>query len=943
MPEKFFILMSAILLIAAAMFGQTGLTGTINGTVLGPDEIPLPGVKVVLESPALVLPELTTITNINGVYRFPGLEPGQFQLTFTMEGMNRAVRKGIIVNAGKTSTIDIRMTLKRLEERIDVSARAPTIDRRHNAGLTSLDARTLEAVPSPGRTAMDYFNLAPGITGNTAHGSGQMENSYNLDGVNMGDPVTGTEYVSFAMDIMEEVSIQSGGLSAEYGSVKGGVLNVVTKSGGNTLSGSAAFYFDHEKLQGDNTGGTDLYDPDYPEKTGRKFQIEPALSLGGPVIKNKLWFFGSLGMISRQDYVPGYPHDRAQAIPVDQKEYFPYIKFTYQPSQSDKFIVSYSYSDLTSNHRDANRFYNEATTRTQESPTHLFRAHWTKTFGANFYASLKAAFIKSNINFHAKSPGVQYHDWVTGFQTGTNWRTRDDSKRDRYQVNLDATTFIDNLAGSHELKIGGELQVAKTGWLLETTPDPWTGFVWRFDWPEYLGGTGIYYGFHIKSFDRKEDMLNYSFFLNDTWRMSKNLTVNIGLRCDYNSITWPAQNQDEIPIFNPWGILVDRRIFESITPLKWQTLSPRLGLIYDIFADGTTLFKVSWSNYVLPNTTQWVNEAHPNGWYYWMDIYNGYTFVQLSQGLVIPGGTSVGYGDYDLTAPTADELTVGIEREIWDDWSLGVRYIKKWDKNLLHTVDAASLDIDALMETGELKWIDWQEKQVVDPYDNSTVTFYDNLRPTRLPERYLVNPPGAERSYDGLEITINKRYSQGWSLNASYVYANARGMIGLNRDDVDGAQSLGTSNLWANPNAHINAEGRFPYERRHQFKVIGLVKGPWGINIGGYFRRLSGQRWTRAITSNYLGLQLKQVTETIKAEERGASGYPALNLLDLKVEKVFKVGRVYLKLFADIFNVLNADTVIQEYLDSSDPYRDFREDLDIVAPRILRLGARIEF
>ncbi|UCH92464.1 MAG: TonB-dependent receptor [Candidatus Aminicenantes bacterium] len=945
MMKKFLIFLWVTFFIVSMGFGQTGQTGTIKGTVTGPDEVLLPGVLVMLASPALVVPQLTAITNTNGVYRFPGLAPGEYRLTFQLEGMNTVIRKGIFVNVGKTSTVDVGMTLKSLEEHIVVQGKYPFIDRQKTTGVASLDNELLEMIPTPGRTVMDYFNLTPGITGNTAHGSGEMENSYNLDGVNMGDPVTGTEYVTFAMDTMEEVAVQTGGLSAEYGSVKGAVLNVVTKSGGNRFSGSAVFYYDHESLQADNTKGTDLYDLDQPEKTGRKFQLEPGFTLGGPIIKNKLWFFGNLSMISKEEYVPGYPHDKPpeESIPPDQKEYFPYIKFTYQPSRADKFIFSYNYSDLRSNHRDASRYYNEDTTRTQETPTHVFNAQWAKTFGANMYANLKFAFIKFNMNLHSKSPGVQHHDWLTGFQTGTNWRNRDDYQRDRYQLNLDATTFIDDLAGAHELKLGGELQIAKTRWILETNPDPRTNIVWQFNWPEFLGGSGIYYGFHIKSFDRKENMLNYSLFINDTWNVTGNLTLNLGLRFDYNSIIWPAQNQDELPIFNPWGIFVDRRIFESITPMKWKNLSPRLGFIYDIFADGSTLFKASWASYVMPNTIQWVNLAHPNGWYYWMDVFYGYTFVQISQSLTRPGATKVGYGDHDLVASTARELTVGFQREMGEDWSLGIRYIKKWDKNLIHIVDAFSLDIDALMENNELVWRDWGEIQTIDPYDGKTVTFYNNLYASRVPEQYIVNPPGAERKYDGVEVTLNKRYSHGWSLNASYVYANSRGLIGLNRDGIDGSQSLGTSNLWVNPNAHINAEGRFPYERRHQVKITGLVKGPWGIHIGGYFRHLAGQRWTRAITSSFLGLELNQLTETIKAEKRGANGYPAINILDLRVQKAFKLGKVQLKLFTDIFNLFNDNTVVEEYLDSSNPYLDFGEDLAIVPPRLVRLGAKIEF
>jgi len=737
--------------------------------------------------------------------------------------------------------------------------------------------------------------------------------------------------------------VQTGGISAEFGSVKGAVMNVVTKSGGNRFSGSAFFYYDHESLQSENTEGTDLYDPDNPEKTGRKFQYEPGLTLGGPLIKDKLWFFGNLSMLSNEEYAPGYPHDKAPGesdLPMDKKEYFPYLKLTYQPSQSDKFIFSFNYSNLQRNHRGASRYYNVDTTRTQESPTYVFNAHWTKTFGSNFYTNMKLAYIKYNMNLDAKTLGTQYSDWLSSFQTGTYWRNFDDYKRDRYQVVFDGTTFIDDLAGSHELKFGGEMQMAKTGWFMQANSSDPTGMVLIYMYPEAVGGTGVYYGYHINSFDRKDDMLNFSLFFNDTWSISNNLTLNLGLRYDYNSIVWPVQGTDEAPIYDPFlDEIIDRSISSKQTPMKWNNISPRLGLIYDIFSDGSTLFKASWSHYVQPNTVQWVNLAHPNGWHYWREVYyGGDTVAQYLSG-TSPSGTEVGYGSHDLRAPTSTELTVGIEREMWEDWSLGIRYIKKWEKDIAHIVDGNALDIDELLDNGNLVWTDWEEVTTVDPSSGNTVTFWNDLTPSRLPADYIVNPPGADRDYDGVELTLNKRYSHGWSINTSYVYGNSRGLIGTNR----GGQALGTSSLWDNPNAHVNAIGRFPYERRHQIKITGLVKGPWGINLGGYFRALSGRRWTRTVSSTFLGVTLNQPSQTNNAEERGSSGYPMRKILDLKVEKVFKLGNVELKLFADIFNVFNDNTVTSEYLNSSNPSRVFGEDLDIVDPRVVRLGAKIEF
>jgi hypothetical protein len=342
---------------------------------------------------------------------------------------------------------------------------------------------------------------------------------------------------------------------------------------------------------------------------------------------------------------------------------------------------------------------------------------------------------------------------------------------------------------------------------------------------------------------------------------------------------------------------------------------------------------------VEPNQVGWINTAHPNGWHGWIEYYNGGTTPVRYANWSTPSTTQVGYPGYDIIAPTADELTVGIERELWEDWSVGARYIKKWDRDLMHVVNAANLEMDTLMETGQLVWRDFEIVTTTDPYNGQTVSFYNNLNPGRAPQQYIVNPPGATRDYDGLEFTLNKRYSHGWSINTSYVYSDSRGLISTSR----GGESLGTSTLFNNPNAHINAEGRFPLERRHQVKVTGLVKGPLGINLGGYFRFMSGNRWTRTISAEYLGLSLRQGAQTINAEPRGAEGYPDFVQLDLRLEKAFRFGTVEFKLFADCFNVFNSNTITEEYLNSSNTSRVFGEDTLIQDPRVIRVGASIEF
>jgi hypothetical protein len=929
MLKRFIFLALTVIFMTTVVQAQLNQTGMITGVVNSPDGTPMPGVTVTIKSPAIVLPEMTTVTNENGKYRFPSLPPGIYEITYQLEGMNTIVRKGIKVNVGVTTRVDIDMELQTIQENIVVEGKSPTVDRQSTTRAANLDSEFLDSIPAL-RNIDTYFNMTPGVTSRTAHGSTVRDNAYNLDGVNLADPTVGTQGVFFGMDIMEEISVQTGGLSAEHGSTRGAVINVVSKSGGNKFSGTASVYYRNEDLQSDNTGDTGL------EISGYKYEIEPGLTLGGPLVKDKLWFFTNLSFNKRELFVPGYPYDQPEEIPSDDFRPYPYLKLTFQPNQANKFIFSYNFSDIRRHHRGASRYQVESSTWEQVTPTHVFNFHWNRSFGSNFFMNFKAGGYYSEFNLLAKTEEAYFEEYTNGLGWGS-YGYSDLNKRHRLQVNVDGTVFIDDMAGSHELKFGGEFQYGWTEWELQ-----WKGGLDAYGNTMcfiYTYGGAPFYAVSYAPFKTKEQMMNIGLFVNDTWSITNNLTLNLGLRFDSQKGIIPVQatDQQEATLF---GYTYDISVPETLTAMTWNTISPRVGLIYDILSDGTTLFKASYSRYYIANVSQYFNAVNPNTfvWYYG-PIDANYQYVGL-WGLSVPTDedrTQLGYKDYGLKAPYVDEVTVGIEKELWEDWSVGLRYIKKWDRNLIEDADANALDMDALMDNGDLVWTNYEPITVTDPHDGSTQTFWNQIQVLNSKE-YVVNPPGAERDYDGVEFTLKKRFSKGWSIHFSYVYQNSRGLIGTDFND-----SWTGAGYYNNANNHENRIGRFPYERRHQIKFQGMVKGPWGINMGWYFRWLSGQRYTREVRSDDLGVALSQDPETIYAESRGNYGYPDLVILDLKLEKAFKVGPVTLRAFVDIFNVFNSGKVTEYYTVSSNPAIPWQDIEDIQDPRIFRLGAKIEF
>jgi hypothetical protein len=937
MAKKLFTLVLVFALFPILITAQMGQTGSIRGIVATPDGVGMPGVSVTLKSPALVISEMTTVSNEFGQYRFLSLAPGKYELTFSHGDMNTIVRKGIVVNANLNVTVNINMQLKSVEEFVVVEGKAPTVDRQSVTGTATLDEEFLESIPAS-RNLSTYFNMTPGVSGDSAQGATVRDNSYNLDGVRMNDPVVGTYGTSFSMEIMEEISVQTGGLSAEHGSVKGAVVNVLTKSGGNRFSGSVNAYYKHESLKSDNTKGTPLEG----YTTGAKYELEPGITLGGPVIKDKLWFFTNFSAFRSEYYSAGFPYNKESELAIKDGSMYPYIKLTYQPDQNNKFVASFNYNYRNIDHDGASRYQTEETTTEYKSPTYVFSAHWTRTFGSNLVTNLKIGTYSTELNWTVKNQDANYYDAATWLNSNSyGWD--DLNPRKRLQINFDGTLFLDNLAGSHEMKFGIQTTFGQGRRVVKTYGEPDEMGIPRV-WNTLWNGE-LYYSEWFAGHDRKTSVFNMGIFVNDVWNISKNLTLNLGLRYDNSASLIPKHGADvseaakgDFGYIGYPDVSWDMTVPETRTAFRWQNLSPRLGLIYDIFSDGTTLIKANYARLLQDNYTSISFELHPVNWV----GYGAYVYPDGSLWAIdyvwVPGvNTQVGYKDHDLKAPYTTEISFGIERELWEDTSLSVRYTRRWDRNLIEDVDASALDIDALMEDGELVWTNYTPVEVVDPYDGSTATFWD--RNQYLPaEKYIVNPPGAKRDYNGLEVVFNKRYADGWSLNASYVYSKSTGLIGTRFWD-----SEGRTGFYNNPNAHVNAYGRMPLERRHQFKLQGLLKGPWGVNLSGYFRYLSGRRYTRTISSLDLGVALS-TDATVNAEPRGSYGLPDLAILDLRVEKNFHFGKtVMFKVFCDIFNALNNNKATSVVGRSSSDYQVFQEMTGIYSPRIFRFGAKIEF
>jgi outer membrane receptor protein involved in Fe transport len=397
--RKTVIVFLMFLTIIAYVHAQSGQTGGIKGTLSFQDGSVIPGVLVTLSSPALVIGQMQKVSNENGMFYFSQLPPGVYELTFESDFTTKVIRKGVVVNANVTVAMNMDLKMKELNEIVFVEGKAPSIDMQSVSKTSTISLELLKSLPAQ-RDLASFMNMTPGVVGSqnaiSAGGSSVRDNSYNLDGVQNNDPVVGNSGAAFSMDIVEEVSVQSGGLGANVGSGTGVMVNVITKSGSNSLSGSLSGYLNHESFQSDNTKGTPLEG----SKSGSKYDFEPGFTLGGAFIKNKLWFFMNTSLTQSASYVPGFPYDKpeGQETAIVDRSIFPYLKLTFQPEQNSKFILSGQYTKRHKNY-DGSRYDNLETAASFDRPEILLSAHYMRNFSNNFMASLKVGLFHLQMNW----------------------------------------------------------------------------------------------------------------------------------------------------------------------------------------------------------------------------------------------------------------------------------------------------------------------------------------------------------------------------------------------------------------------------------------------------------------------------------------------------------------------------------------------------------------
>jgi hypothetical protein len=694
-------ILGGALLLALPALAQGIPTGTLGGHVISAEKQALPGVTISVTSPALQGTRTAT-SNGNGDFLLALLPAGDYQVTFEIEGFRKAERT-VKLSAAQTANLEVEMVLTGVAETIVVTGNAETISATPQASTTYSEAY-VEKLPTS-RALEESVLLTPGVNDNGPHTNGpadtgatgaitiagaqSYENLFLINGVVVNENIRGQALPLYIEDAVQETTTSVSAVSAEYGRFAGGVVNVVTKSGGNELHGSFRTNFTNDNW--------DALNPQIAQRTD-KINERYEATLGGWAWKDHIWYFGA----GRKFTIDSSDQTVATAIPyaVGTKETRGEAKLTLSPSAGQRVVGSYIKisRDEAGNHFQP--VFDLASLVTRSLPQELLAINYNGVYAQNFFAEAqysqrKFTFENAGSTFTDLIKGTLIVDRPTGFRynSPTFCGVCRPEKRDNDDILVKGTWFLSGL-GSHDVAFGYD-----TFKDIRTADNHQSGSDFRLlvsntivrgqsVFPVLTPGRAFIQYNPIAISSKGTDFRTNSFFVNDHWRFDDHFSFNVGLRLDMNDGV-DSQGQKVA---------------------KDNKLGPRLAAVYDVAKDGDLLFNASYNVYTTaiansqgdatsaagnPATIRWTYQGpaiNPNpvatsllspadaiqAVFNWFNSVGGINNQNLIALLVIPGGTTVIHNS--LKSPSTDEYTIGAAKRLGAHGLVRVDYVhRKWN------------------------------------------------------------------------------------------------------------------------------------------------------------------------------------------------------------------------------------------------------------------------
>ncbi len=951
--EKRGLMLALVLLLSFSVLQAqiTRQTGTVRGVIKDADGTPLPGVSITLTGPSM-MGKATDVSREDGTFRLPAVPPGNYTLTAELQGFKTITLNEVIVRVGLTVTLEVKMEPAAVEEQVTVVAKAPEIDVQKTKVTTAVTSEVIARLPV-NRSLTGVMNIIPSTVGTIATYSGSIHGtdwngvSYEVDGINANCPTTGGAFGTPQFDAIEEIEVMTGAIPAQVGTTGGAFVNIVTKSGGNNFSGQAQAYYTNKHLAQVLFPDEQLKSMQIGKPSFSLYDLDTSAMVGGPIIKDKIWFFTDVAFTKSSNWAPfrpttilGTSYDQYK---VPNQNMRGNLKLTTEFSKKLRFYTYFSLSQ-------SQRMFEAWSNKTEDSTFDAKPTQYVGTANLTWIPS-SSSFIDFRLNInHLDYPitarngsdKIGYQDGYTGYIWNGIQSWESFIIRHTNQASVRMTHFADNvLGGDHELGAGVEVQF---GWdrysYARQQPMEWFYYNGNpYYWRGYFGvNQPTIYGDGRLSFtncgpfkgDSVTDLYEYRIgaYFQDNFTIKNRLTFNLGLRIDsYNGWSGKARSTGTTGLsyeigqvlaqdlgFNPYGGFEVDGIKDV---LVFTSLSPRLGLSYDLFGNGRTALKLSYARYSEQVPVMWFSEVLPAvmGQYEfnWWDLNQngqpdspGTDYYEYRWGLGDFKLPDIEYlsqmVDRGLHAPIHNEITAGIEHQLFKDFAVKMTYIHKKKTDLFGW---AKYDLESGRYWYKLEQApDWYVPftTVVPAYgafpeQQVTVYFMSEYSPYESMVYIKTNIPEQFVKYDGLELAFDKRFNHGWSLGGSLTLSRTT------------SQSCGDS-----PNDFVNTPGRDSYDVPFMLKLYGTFNLPYGFIASFFMNYRVGYPWGRSVeivppedwaASNHV----VPWSVWVMLEPNGTRREQDFTNVDFHLEKEVRLPYGTIGAFVDIYNLFGNKVV----------------------------------
>jgi len=930
------------------IFAQQAASATLTGAIIDPKGVA--GDVMVTATHVATGIKRVTETNNEGFYVLSNLPPGDYQVRFKMRGaLTEVERTGVSLKVGQTVTLDVPVEIFLTDPvTVDVREYRPLIDSSNSLIDSVIESREVESLPLNGRNFLELAFLVPGnvpapnfdpTKTNTVviSSAGQLGRGGNviIDGVDTNDDVVGGSIQNISQEAIKEFQIATNRFSAQLGRSGSSVINVLTKSGTNELHGSGSFYFRDSSLQG------------LPATFDRSLDQSPpfdreqyAFTLGGPIRKDRAWFFGSFENRNQDGVVLVGARDPATRSirrgfadsPLD--DFMTTERLDWSPNSADNFNFRYSFqreNGITAS--TLVRSIGSASQRqTSENKSNTLLANYSHLFSPNDVNEFHFGFSTFRNDTLPVAPGPQLT--FPSIQDGASFRVPQQTKQRRFQFS-DACTMV---RGKHVFSVGGEVQRVESDLdlkvfqqgrieLIEDFPDFDRNGDGRVDDNDLLFAVTLRSGVPDRSLVLPDTDNTYlAAFFQDDWRVLRNLTLNLGLRYELDTDVKNVSRTDELnPLILPFlhgersrdkNNFAPRIGFNYSTPDEHTSIHGGYGIYYDRVTleiqtlerglDGRALpVEVRAGNlfFILPPFLfDPVNGVFPPG---------APTLANPFTGFVLPGAGAGGINiiDNDLQNPTVHQMNLGVQREFGNKFALRADYVRNIGTHFIIGRVIGTVPLNPVVGGPE----------IVKNLESSVRT-----------------------KYDGLLLSLERRFAHSFQFRASYTLSRSANYA--NDDQIP------FSNGPIDSNDLRREYGPTPNDQRHRFSFSGVFELPGAIRVAPILTLASsvpidillpdGSSRVCELQRNagarqfHTGAELNAALSQINAaggslcpNPDASTGFKprvlvplvrddlkfgdTFSSLDLRVSKVFRIGeRWTVEPIAEVFNLFNVTNVL---------------------------------